>query len=221
MTHDALTAAAIANRAHRLAQLAALRPLVAPAQARASELRGEVRRAKELGEGARFITQRIGQLSFHPTPHTLVARMIERARLGPGLAVLEPSAGDGRIARAVHAAGVSIHFIQCIELARGLVERLIAAGFATQQADFLEYEPGQLFDRVLMNPPFERGADIAHIRHALTFLRPGGLLVAICANGPKQAQELQPLADSWEPQPAGAFRNSGTNVSTVLLTITP
>lgn len=30
---------------------------------------------------------------------------------------------------------------------------------------------------------------------------------------------LQPLADHWEPLPAGTFAEQGTNVNTVLLTI--
>jgi len=37
-----------------------------------------------------------------------------------------------------------------------------------------------------MNPPFENGADIKHIQHAMKMLKPGGRLVAICANGPRQ-----------------------------------
>ena len=45
-------------------------------------------------------------------------------------------------------------------------------------------------------------------------------LVAICAGGPRQEKVLQPLSDSWERLPADSFKESGTNVSTVLLTIT-
>jgi hypothetical protein len=70
-----------------------------------------------------------------------------------------------------------------------------------------------------MNPPFENGADIKHITHAISFLKPGGRLVAICANGPRQNEKLRPLADTWEPLPDGTFKESGTGVNTVLLTI--
>jgi Methyltransferase small domain len=91
-------------------------------------------------------------------------------------------------------------------------------------SDFLECN-GDLgkFDRVLMNPPFANGSDIKHIKHALTFLKPGGRLVAICAGGTRQAEALQPLAEDsgglWEPLPADTFKESGTAVNTVLLTI--
>ena len=57
-----------------------------------------------------------------------------------------------------------------------------------------------------MNPPFERGSDIRHIEHALTFLKPGGRLVAICANGPRQRERLQPMASEWIDLPAGSFK---------------
>ena len=36
---------------------------------------------------------------------------------------------------------------------------------------------------MIMNPPFADKADIAHVRHALGFLRPGGLLIAVMAGG--------------------------------------
>jgi 16S rRNA G1207 methylase RsmC len=71
----------------------------------------------------------------------------------------------------------------------------------------------------MMNPPFERGADIKDIKHALAFLKPGGRLVAICANGPRQVEELQPLATHWEELPAGSFATCGTQVNTALLVI--
>ena len=90
--------------------------------------------------------------------------------------------------------------------------------------DFLE-QNGNLgkFDRVVMNPPFINGADIKHIKHALTFLKPGGRLVAICANGSRQREILKPLAEDsggwWEDLPAGTFAEQGTGVNTALLVI--
>jgi hypothetical protein len=98
-------------------------------------------------------------------------------------------------------------------------------------ADFLQVEDFQgQYPRILMNPPFENGQDIAHIKHAIKFLAApgfdpmmcgdkGGRLVAICANGPRQQAELKPLATTWEELPEGSFAEAGTNVRTVLLTI--
>ena len=74
-----------------------------------------------------------------------------------------------------------------------------------------------------MNPPFANGQDIKHIRHAATMLKPGGRLVAICANGPRQNDQLRPWVEQhqgqWHPLPAETFAVSGTSVNTVLLSI--
>lgn len=55
-------------------------------------------------------------------------------------------------------------------------------------------------------------------------LKPGGRLVAICANGPRQNSILKPLVDAqgglWEELPPDTFHSSGTSVRTVLMTIT-
>jgi hypothetical protein len=83
------------------------------------------------------------------------------------------------------------------------------------QADFLTCDAqrlGGLFDAVLMNPPFKMGADIKHIKHALTMLAPGGRLVSICANGPKQCKALQPTASQWIELPPRSFAEAATNV---------
>jgi SAM-dependent methyltransferase len=89
-----------------------------------------------------------------------------------------------------------------------------------RQADFLEVAEGQgCFDKIVMNPPFKNGDDIKHIKHAIKFLRPGGRLVALCANGPRQREQLMPLADTWEDLPQGTFKDSGTMVNAAMLTI--
>ncbi len=73
-----------------------------------------------------------------------------------------------------------------------------------------------------MKPPFADGADVDHITHALRLLRPGGRIVALCANGPRQTAKLHPrireMGGAWEELPAGTFAAAGTSVRTVLLT---
>lgn len=150
-----------------------------------------------------------------PTPAAVVARMVEFADLVAGMRVLEPSAGTGAILKGIAAAGVAVD-VQSVEINGRLAQALPGQ---VRCADFLEctrHEIGD-FDRVLMNPPFENGADIKHITRALTFLKPGGRIVAICADGPRQRTQLQPLADYWEDLPSGTFE--GTQVRAALLVI--
>jgi len=167
-----------------------------------------------------------------PTPPDLARRMVLAAGPGSmaGLRVLEPSAGTGNIIRAIINAATGADCVQvvAVEINDQLAARLqtqrektlyaTSANFDIRRADFLTLN-GDLgtFDRVIMNPPFTRGADIAHIRHALTFLKPGGRLVALCANGPRQNRDLRPLVDEWHDLPAGTFKESGTNVSAALI----
>lgn len=168
-----------------------------------------------------------------PTPDALARKMVERAGLMAGRRILEPSAGTGNLIRAAvnNATGFDCCRVHAIEinpsLAQGLRDMRDKFTYANEQNfgitchDFLDISPSELqwFDVVLMNPPFEHGADIKHILHARKFLDDGGRLVAICAAGPRQERELQPLADSWEVLPEDSFADQGTNVRTVMLTM--
>lgn len=153
-----------------------------------------------------------------PTPAEIAARVVEFADIEPGQLVLEPSAGTGALLKALPE-GHRAHAVEINEaLAQGLRERFPHCPVACR--DFLEIPASSCaFDRIVMNPPFQNGADIKHIRHALTFLKPGGRLVAICANGPRQQEQLQAIATHWEDLPAGAFKEQGTGVSTAIVVI--
>lgn len=155
------------------------------------------------------------------TPRPLALRMAHLAQIGRGTRILEPSAGTGNLIDAIRntARGYSL---TAVEINCTMADRLrsILEVDDTHQGDFLQ-QNGNLgkFDRIVMNPPFQNGADIKHIQHALGFLKPGGRLVAICANGPRQQEQLKPLADTWEELPADTFKDQGTNVRAALLTI--
>ncbi len=147
--------------------------------------------------------------------------MIQLADLRVGLSVLEPSAGKGDIARAVLAAGITADALQCVELNHGLGSHLIALGFNVWRGDFLEYAPDHQFDRVLMNPPFHRGACHAHTLRAFELLKPGGRLVGIVSatTGAKLEQWADDHAGWVEKLPEDTFRNSErpTGVQTCLV----
>lgn len=157
-----------------------------------------------------------------PTPSHLAARMVELADIQPGDAVLEPSAGTGRIVEAISQSATG-YTLTAVERNVQLANRLQSSGVNTRQDDFLQCDDLGKFDRILMNPPFANAEDIEHIIHALNLLKPGGRLVAICANGPRQNAILKPLVMAhggvWEELPADAFKESGTSVRTVLLAI--
>ncbi|HHO9993734.1 TPA: class I SAM-dependent methyltransferase, partial [Escherichia coli] len=59
------------------------------------------------------------------------------------------------------------------------------------------------------------GQDIRHILRAFSLLRPGGVLVAVCLNGPRQQEKLLPFSDIREELPRGTF--AYTDVPTMII----
>lgn len=163
----------------------------------------------------------VSAFNLFQTPEPVAARLAGLFdRFGR---TLEPSAGLGRLYRAVRARDAACPIVLvdsspacCGELYRATagdeVARLVAGDFLAMDADRL----GGRFDSAIMNPPFKQGADIRHIRHALGLLNPGGRLVTLCAAGPRQRAALQAQAASWEELPAGTF--DGTRVVAALVT---
>lgn len=164
---------------------------------------------------------------FFPTPAPVVERLIELADITPGMTALEPSAGTGNIVAGLHAAGA---VVDAIELLDKNIAALKSQGLATLigTGDFLETPAQPLYDRVVMNPPFERQADIKHVAHALRFIKPGGLLVSVMSasvtfRDNKLTADFRALirerGGDIEALPEGSFKSSGTGVNTVIVTI--
>jgi predicted RNA methylase len=166
---------------------------------------------------------------FFPTPAALVARVIEQAGLQAGMRVLEPSAGDGALAMGA-AEIVGREMVTCYELMPRNVAALNSKGFLIDgPTDFLQTEPEPRFDAVILNPPFSGMRDVAHVIHALKFLKPQGRLVAIMSTHwqnvdtkPAQAfrATLASLGANVTAVPGGAFKESGTNVPTTMISLT-
>jgi protein-L-isoaspartate O-methyltransferase len=154
-----------------------------------------------------------------PTPDDLALEAVQMADIRDGHHVLEPSAGTGALLRHMNRNGTVR--ITAVEIQERLTT-IVNMADRVHYGDFLECN-GELgtFDRIVMNPPFERGADIVHIKHAVTFLKPGGKLVAICANGPRQRFHLKDsgLATEWIDLPAGSFKDQGTMVNAAIVVI--
>lgn len=165
------------------------------------------------------------ELQFYETPGELASRMCRIVDVGHGTTVLEPSAGLGAIASVSRQYG---GVVQCIEIDAKMSGILRDDGFPVATCDFLVAAPTQLVDAVVMNPPFRNGQDMAHVRHAYQFLADRGTLVAIMSAGmtfrqDRKATEFREWLN-WaggkvEPLPAGTFKESGTMVNAVLVTI--
>lgn len=165
---------------------------------------------------------------FFGTAPAEVARVVQIASLDAGHKVLEPNAGQGPIAMAC-AEAVGQENVTVYELMPANVAHLQKLGFAIEApCDFLSVAPEPVFDRVCMNPPFSGGRDIAHVMHAMDFLKPGGVLVSIMsttwrqinnARSAKFREFLERNQAQVEDIAAGAFRDAGTDVATTLVRI--
>ncbi|MDM3332405.1 methyltransferase [Citrobacter sp. Cb127] len=168
---------------------------------------------------------------FFPTPPEIARRVIDLAEITNEMQVLEPSAGRGALVLEVkeRAPDAMVSMFELMpdnnKFLRDLKLHTCGIGEPT---DFLDVKPLDVFDRVVMNPPFGRQADIKHVTHALKFLKPGGLLVSVMSSSVtfrnnKLTNDFRQLIEERgghiEELPEGAFKSSGTMVNTVIVVI--
>lgn len=137
-------------------------------------------------------------LDFYPTPDSLAFDMVfslrEKTRGGWTVyprPILEPSAGDGALARQIHSQAFNVHHdpktgevdrydkdkarcaeLDCIELSSDFRAVLKKDGFRVVHDNFLTFRPTMKYGAIVMNPPFSAGA--AHLLKALDIMQDGG-----------------------------------------------
>ena len=170
---------------------------------------------------------------YFPTPAVIVDRMIELADVDATHLILEPSAGQGHISDEIcKHTGLHTHEIMVCETLPENRHILNEKGYVVEHLDFMgfaeECNANDInFDRIIMNPPFEGQNDISHVTAAYGLLAPGGILVTIMSAGVlfrenKKTVEfrdniMEPHGTYLDRLPAGAFKESGTMVNTILL----
>lgn len=178
---------------------------------------------------------------FFPTPAAVIAVMLEQVGDLTGLDVLEPSAGKGNLVQAAFNAGAkTVRVFEVVPKLLGYLERFVKvpplpACMVSQNADFMDRMPPTQHagvDVVLMNPPFEKDQAPKHVLHALSWLKPGGKLVAVMpANWSEKTSadhllrtiddngfsfmEMDVEANAFAG--AGAFRQTGVRVSLAII----
>ncbi len=173
------------------------------------------------------------------TPDAVADRLVALLRLGSvhptesQTCLLEPSAGDGAVCRAVRRADKSVH-ITAVEIEKNQVlEKYADEVF---WGDFVEtYSPFKIhcgdddtnlgpFEYIVANFPFRPAAE--HACHAFSFLVSGGRMAAIVppnilekgGKNEKRFRELHALYGvHQEALPPGTFKESGTNVGGLII----
>ena len=166
-------------------------------------------------------------LQFYRTPDAIADDMAKELDYvsRPGMRILDPSCGDGALLDAVarrfrdaKTVGIEVHRERALKAA----ER-----HAVTVRNFLSVEPAAIYDGVVMNPPFYGTHWSKHLRHAWKFVRPGGQLVTILPASAVidhmdkvvKALEYKGKRIPYTTLPLGAFKESGTNICTVMVTM--
>ncbi|EPX1659976.1 methyltransferase [Escherichia coli] len=171
-----------------------------------SQLRERIRLLRARLDNAAPVAEIRAESQLFVTPAPVCDRLVMLAEISNRDHILEPSAGTGAILRAIRDTAPEA-MCDAVESNSGLVRYLWENfnGVRVQCGDFMEWQPVQYYSRVIMNPPFSHGQDIRHILRAFSLLRPGGVLVAVCLNGPRQQEKLLPFSDVREELPRGTF----------------
>lgn len=162
--------------------------------------------------------------SFY-TP-TVLARRVAGLADVTARTVLEPSCGDGALAKACleqgacYVRGIDINPEACASSAS-----VIGQNGSVEEGDFLCMEPetpDAKFSRIVMNPPFTKNLDIKHVRHAMEkWLSPGGTLVAVMSPNRDRKGFTDLLASAnahyIEEVEPGTFKESGTPIATIIV----
>ena len=159
-----------------------------------------------------------GDIQF--TPAETAQQLVSLSGIHANSKVLEPEAGIGSIA---DEAKKITPDVDCIEQMGSFGELLQLKGHNLIGSDLFECEPNPIYDAVMMNPPYS--AECKHIKYAFDFVKPGGILVALCCSRVlfKKTKEYESFWN-WLNEQDSCFREvSGkfekTNVDSKILII--
>lgn len=172
-------------------------------------------------------------LAFYPTPEKVTRFAIQNVYINEASVILEPSAGTGNIAKVLLEHGAKV---TAVEVAQDRYETLCGRPDNTGrlrvlQANFLRMVPSATYTHVVMNPPFYGTHWIEHVIHAFDFLAEHGTLIAILPVSAelgqsrkherfrKWARKRAGYGSMFRDLPDESFAESGTRVSTVVLTL--
>lgn len=170
------------------------------------------------------------EFQFYGTPDNLADKLVRNADINDSdLLILEPSAGQGAIIKALHRIfpGRKIQWCELMPINQTVL-------FALQdkqtfiQPNFLEYTGDAKFNKIIANPPFNKNQDIDHILKMWDCLADNGRIVTIASKhwqNSKNKKEtafrefLNVVNAVVTEIPTGEFSESGTKIATCKIII--
>lgn len=148
----------------------------------------------------------------YETPKAIAGRMVVAAGITSGQTILEPSAGLGVIADLIleWESDVTLHVVEKVPEAQNLLTFKKLEVIPID--DFLNADFNVAYDRIVMSPPWDQGADMQHVMVAAELLNPGGRLVALVSQKSLERKDHKgKLYRSW-------IENTGTSSVVIPLT---
>lgn len=168
------------------------------------------------------------EYQFFATPDKLADELVELADLNENDTILEPSAGQGAIIKAINK--VCNVVPDCFELMEVNTIILNKSGlkFNLIGDDFLQNHLVTRYSKIIANPPFTKNQDIDHLREMFDCLSFGGRLVCITSESWETgSQRKQVEFRRWLNEvdaeiidiEKGSFKESGTMVGGKIIII--
>jgi len=168
------------------------------------------------------------KFQFFATPDKLADKLVELSSINKNDTILEPSAGQGSIIKAINKIHPDIT-VDCYELLDINVGILNKSGlnFNLLGDDFLNHT-NKKYTKIIANPPFTNNQDIQHLRLMYDYLLEGGRLVCITSeswlsgNQKKQIEFREWLSSVGSiilDIEKGEFKESGTLVGGKIIII--
>lgn len=117
--------------------------------------------------------------NFYPTPSYLAGKMLSLIEWNRLKNVLEPSAGKGDLVKYLLKSIENLSCfcksevdVDCIEIDKHLQHILKGENYRLVYDDFLTFETYKSYDLIVMNPPFDKGAD--HLLKAISLQEKNG-----------------------------------------------
>ena len=161
------------------------------------------------------------EFQFFATPPELAEILVKHAEINGDDTILEPSAGQGAIIRAINkVCDVTPDCYELMDVNRVILNKS-GLNFDLIGEDFLEDTAKKKYSVIIANPPFTKNQDIEHLQEMYKCLEIGGRVVCITSeswvNGSQKKQVG--FRDWLKTKNAhifdierGAFKSSGTMV---------
>jgi phospholipid N-methyltransferase len=168
------------------------------------------------------------EFQFFGTPELLAEKLVSYADVEITDSILEPSAGQGAIIKAIQKElpNKTVDYCELMELNQVFLSKISNTNFIC--SDFFDVSNGVKYDKIIANPPFSKNQDIDHVYNMYDHLNDGGRLVSITSKHWQFSSFKKEKAfNEWvmnnathiEEIPAGSFKESGTNISGLILVI--